>query len=462
MKFKDKVKNIIEKYNMLTGGETVLVALSGGPDSVALLSVLKELQSEYRLTLLAVYIDHGLRPNEVGREIEFCQNLCRDLSVSFSSLKIKPEELAQLKGLSLQEAARILRYEALKAEALRVEADRIATGHHGTDQAETLLLNLIRGSGMKGLSGIPPVRGIIIRPLIELHREDIEAYLKEKGLRFVIDSSNLQEHYLRNRLRKQLIPILKQFNPAVMDTLMRTAEILRQENDFIEIQVNKTLIRLISRKTDKRIELFLSPLEAMDRVILRRALRRAIDEVRGLRGITFNHIESIIEFIYNAKTGDRLYLPGGYRVIKSYSTLLITSEQPVRIKDREVKLPGETEIQEAMLVITASISENVQGYGDGKWEVVLDLDTIELPLRVRARKQADEFFPFGLGGRKKLHDFFIDEKVPRDERDSVPLIVSADDKIVWVVGYRIDDRFKVTSSTKRFLRLVAKVMKPRY
>lgn len=460
MSFKDKVRATIEKYHMLSGGERVLVALSGGPDSVALLSILKELEDEYRLTLLATYIDHGLRPEEAADEIRFCEALCKDLSVEFSHLKIEPKPLAEHKGLSLQEAARLLRYEALKAEALRKEAERIATGHHGSDQAETLLINLIRGSGMKGLGGIPPVRGIIIRPLIGVQKKEIEEYLLQRGLKYRVDSSNLTDHYLRNRIRRELIPVLERFNPSIVETLMRTAEVLRQESEYIDIQVNKTLMKLISRKTDTTIELFLSPLEVMDRVILRRALRRAIDEVRGLRGITFHHIENIIEFISNAKTGDRLSLPDGYRVIKSYSTLIITSEQPERIKERDLQVPGETIVEEAHLVIVASVADRVEDYGNGKWEAVFDLDTMNLPLRIRPRKQADEFYPFGLGGRKKLQDFFVDEKVPRDERDSVPLIVTATDEIIWVVGYRPDERFKVTPSTRRVLRLVARPLKP--
>jgi tRNA(Ile)-lysidine synthase len=254
--------------------------------------------------------------------------------------------------------------------------------------------------------------------------------------------------------------VLERFNPSVVETLMRTAEVLRQENDFIDVQVNKTLMRLISRKTAERIELFLSPLEVMDRVILRRALRRAIDEVRGLRGITFQHVEQIIEFIYSAKTGDRLSLPGGYRVVKSYSTLIITSEKPKRIKERPLQLPGETPVEEALLVLSASVVERVESYGDGRWEAVFDLDTMSLPLKLRPRKKGDEFYPLGLGGKKKLQDFFVDEKVPRDERDTVPLVVTADDKVVWVVGHRPDERFKVTTSTRRFLRLLARPMRP--
>ncbi|RME66017.1 MAG: hypothetical protein D6778_05370, partial [Nitrospirae bacterium] len=268
-------------------------------------------------------------------------------------------------------------------------------------------------------------------------------------------------HYLRNRVRTELIPLLERFNPSIVETLMRTAEVLRQESEYIDIQVNKTLMRLITRKTDTTIELFLSPLEVMDRVVLRRALRRAIDEVRGLRGITFQHIEDIIEFIYSAKTGDRLSLPDGYRVIKSYSTLIITSEVPVRIKERPLQVPGETIVEEAHLVIAASVVEKVEDYGTGKWEAVFDLDTINLPLKVRPRKDADAFYPFGLGAKKKLQDFFVDEKVPRDERDSVPLVVTADDEIIWVVGHRPDERFKVTSSTRRFLRLIVRPMRPR-
>ncbi|RMG67618.1 MAG: tRNA lysidine(34) synthetase TilS [Nitrospirae bacterium] len=451
------VEETVKKYYMLYGGERVLVALSGGPDSVCLLHLLCRMRQNWRLSLSALYIDHGLREN-TSDEIEFCSKLCKELGVDFLSLSIDVRGYASDMGLSIQEAARILRYRALEEEAIRQDADRIATGHHADDQAETLLIRLLRGTGPIGLAGIPPVRGKIIRPLIELQRWMIEDYLREQGLRYLIDPSNLKKDYLRNRIRHELMPILKRYNPRVVSTLLRTSQILREENDFINIQVTKALMRLISRKDDERVELFLTPMENLDRVILRRALLVVINEVRGLRGISSEHIEQIIDLVKEGRTGARLYLPDNVRVIKGYSTLTITSRRPEVVKEQELKIPGETIVKEASVVLISSVHSEVDALGDGKTMAVFDADTLQMPLKIRARRPGDYFYPFGLAKKKKLQDFFVDEKVPRDQRDSVPILVSGD-QIVWVVGYRMDDRFKVTPSSRRILKVIVRMLR---
>lgn len=211
-------------------------------------------------------------------------------------------------------------------------------------------------------------------------------------------------------------------------------------------------MKLISRKTDFRIELFLSPLQAMDKVILRRVLRRAIDETKGLRSIEFIHIEAIIELIRRGRHGDRLYLPKGLRVIKNYSTLLVTAEAPQKFGSATLNVPGETVLEDIRAIIRISVEDRVESYGDGKAVAVFDADKAGALLTVRPRQEGDLFYPIGFGKRKKLQDFFVDEKVPRDERDAVPLVVSGKD-IVWIAGQRGDERFKVTGGTKRFLRL---------
>ncbi len=448
----EKVTRTIRKYNMLSGGERVLVALSGGPDSVCLLDILNELKEQWGLFLSALYVDHGLRPEETPEEIEFCKNISRQYGIEFNAISVKVKDYAGQTGLTIQEAARVLRYHCLEQEAIRTDADRIATGHHLDDQAETIVMRLIRGTGRKGLSGIPPVRGRVIRPLIEIPRDEIEAYLSRKGLKYIVDSSNLKDEYLRNRIRREVMPVLKRFNPNLLKTLSRTAQIMREEDDFINLSVHKALMRLISRKRDDTVELFLSPLEALHRVVLRRALLRVIDETRGLRSIKMENIEDIIDLIEKGKTGDRVYLPGGIRAIRSYSTLVITARKPQRVQECELKVPGETLIKEAGIVLISNVEENRGHYGDGKEMACFDLDLLSFPLRIRARREGDYFYPFGLGKRKKLQDFFVDEKVPRDERDSVPLLVSGSD-IIWVVGYRIDDRYRVSPSTERVLRI---------
>jgi len=450
--FLEKVKATISKHSMLSSGETVLIGLSGGPDSVCLLTVLHKLKDEFRLKLHAVYVDHGLRPRETPDEIEFCRKLCEGLSVPFVVRSIDVKTYAKEQGMNKQEAARELRYKAFDEVFAEIRADRLALGHTADDQIETFFMRFFRGSGPRGLSGIPPVRARIIRPLIELYRSDIEKFLDEERTNYMIDSSNLKEDYLRNKLRLLVIPEIKKMNPGIVQTVSRTMDVLREEEKYFDLIVTMTLMKLISRKTDLRIELFLAPLEAMDKVILRRVLRRAVEETKGLRGVEFIHIEDIIGLIKKGRHGDRLYLPKGLRVIKTYSTLVITSEVPQRLEVFILTVPGEVVLKEIKSTVKASLEEKVDSFGDGKTMAVFDADKTGTNLTVRPREKGDFFYPMGFGRRKKLQDFFVDEKVPRDERDAIPIIVSGSD-IVWIAGYRGDERFKVTNGMKRFLRL---------
>jgi tRNA(Ile)-lysidine synthase len=454
-KFLQKVKATISKHSMLSGGETVLVGLSGGPDSVCLLTALNMLKAELDLKLHAVYIDHGLRPTETPDETAFCRALCKGISVPFITKSIDVKRYAKEQGMNKQEAARELRYQVFHELLLGIQGDRISLGHTADDQVETFLMRLLRGSGPKGLSGMPSKRGKIIRPLIETERRDLEYFLNEQKIASITDSSNLEQDYLRNRIRHLIIPEMKRINPHFSETVLRTTEIVSEEEGYLELVVTKALMKLISRKTDSRIELFLSPLEVMEKVILRRVLRRAIDATRGLRGMEFIHIQGIMDLIREGKPGGRLYLPGGLRAIKHYATLVITSEIPQRIGAVALNVPGEAVLREIKVVITVSGEDAVESYGDGKTIAVFDADRTGNSLTVRPRERGDFFFPLGFGRRKKLQDYFVDEKVPRDERDSIPIVVSGND-IVWIAGYRGDERFKVTEETKRFLRLELK------
>ncbi len=452
---------------MLSGRERVLIALSGGPDSVCLLYILKNLNEGIRLDLHALYVNHGLRPEEAVREIEFCKNLCAMLNLPFLTKCIDVKFYAKEKKLNIQEAARELRYRVFEETARELDAQKIALGHTADDQAETLLMRLLRGTGPAGLSGIPPVRGKFIRPLIEVQRKEIEQYLGEERVDFIVDSSNLKRDYLRNEIRLSLMPRIKEINPNIIDTLSRTASIFREEERYFEILVAKALMKLMSRKTNSRIELFLSPLAAMEKIILRRTLRKAIGETTGLRGINFIHIEDIIELVRRGKAGDRLYLPHGIRAIKDYSTLILTSDPPVKLDTYTMEVPGEMVLKEAGSLIRATIQESQEleeKYLTSTLEsrlstaAVFDADRLIFPLAVRPRKEGDFFYPLGFGKKKKIQDFFVDEKVPRDERDAIPLIVSGEN-IIWVIGYRGDERFKVTDETKRVLRLEVKKLK---
>jgi len=447
-----KVDETIRRNGLLCAGDSVLVGFSGGPDSTCLLSVLHALRDIYRCAIHALYVNHNLRPDEIPAEIAFCKTFCEELGVAFMERSIDIVPFSKAHRVNLQEAARELRYQAFQDAALEVKANRIALGHTADDQAETFIMRLSRGSGPAGLSGIPAKRGSIIRPLIEAERREIEEFLKTRDIVPVTDSSNLKEDYFRNKVRMSVMPVLKHSNPNLLRAICHTMAILQEEERYFEVLVTKTLMKLISRKTGRRIELFLAPMESMDKVILRRVLRRAIQETEGLRGVGFGHIEDIIRLIRKGTAGSRLMLPRGIRVIREYALLVITSEEPVRIAEYQLAVPGETVIVGAGLVITASIEQDAEQMGNGRSTVLLDADRVKLPLAVRPRRAGDSFHPLGFGRTKKVQDLFVDLKVPRDERDSVPIVTSGDD-IIWVAGYRADDRFKVTEHTKKFLRL---------
>lgn len=446
-----KALNIVNKHSMLSQDDHVLIGLSGGPDSVCLGVILHKLSVDFNLVLNAVYVDHGLRPDEVENEKEFCKNFCKNLGIGFFSKSINVKKYAKDKKLTQHEAARELRYQVYEEVSREVNATKIALGHTADDQAETFLMRLLRGSGRKGLSGIPPVRGRIIRPLIEIERREIEDFLaSDLSVQFMVDSSNLKTDYFRNWIRQKIIPELKKHNPALIKTIGRAADILREEDAYLELIVTKTLMRLISRKSDDTIELFLFPLETMGKPILRRVLRRAINETEGLRGIDFIHIEDIIKLIEMGKSGDTLNLPKRIRAVKGYSTLLLTVRTPLKLKSRAFNPPGELMLKECGVVLKADVSENGDNYFNGKDTAVFDFERLSLPLKIRRRKEGDYFYPSGFGRRKKLQDFFVDNKISRDEREAVPIIVSGED-IIWVVGHRMDERFVAKKDTKRFL-----------
>lgn len=464
LNFIHKVVATVKKHSMISGEERILTGLSGGPDSVCLLHVLHNIKDKFNLDLIAIYIDHGLRPGETEKEIEFCKNLCMKLNMPFITKPIDVKSYANEQKLNMQEAARQLRYKIFNETTFEIKAHKIALGHTADDQAETLLMRLFRGSGHTGLVGIPPVRKNIIRPLIEIERKEIERFLNAEKIDYIIDSSNLKKDYLRNKIRLSLMPMIKEINPDMIETLSKTAAIFRDEEKYFEILVTKTLMKLISRKTESRIELFLAPFEIMDKAIMRRVLRRAIDETKGLRGVSFIHIDDIIELIKYGNPGDRLYLPRGIRVIKAYSTFILTSEPPVTLDTYTLSIPGENVLKEAGVLMKVSMVESQEldtmSQTIGLWSTlgIFDAEKLKFPLIVRPRKDGDFFYPLGFGKRKKIQDFFVDQKVPRDERDRVPLVISGDD-IIWVVGYRGDDRFKLTEETKKAVKLETKKIK---
>lgn len=448
--FIKKVYDFAKKYNMFNHEDSILIGLSGGADSVCLLHLLLI----YGLNLSALYVDHGLRPAETPSEIDFCSKLCENLNVNFMIEKVDVYQYQKDHNTGIAGAARAKRYEVLTITAQRIGASRIALGHNKDDLCETFLINMLRGAGMSGLSGIPRVRDNIIRPFLCVFRSEIRSYLEAHRINYITDPSNLSDKYLRNRIRSFLIPSLTKYNPSLLQTIYNTTLILSEEDRFLESIVLGIISDIIICHKDESIELALRQLLQLNLALLRRVIRYAT----GMLGFTLEliQIDNIINLIIGLDAGGRLDLSNGFIIIKGYDRLTITKKdslEDIKITQCVLNIPGEIIIRG--MTISASFTTFPQ-YKYGNDEAFFDYDKITgKTLKVRSRINGDFFYPLGLGRRKKLQDYFVDEKVERDKRDTIP-IIHIDNDIVWIAGYRADERFGINSETNKIFRLKIK------
>ena len=455
----ERVQQTIKKYRMFSPGARIVVGVSGGPDSTTLLHLLFRLKSLYNLHLWGAYLDHQLREKEVEEEIAWVRRLTSKLKIPVIISSFNVPLLMKEEKLSLEEAARIARYKFLNEVAHKLKANIIAVGHTASDQIETLLLHLLRGSGMQGFCGIPPRRERIIRPLIEVFREEIIEYCREYGLRFCVDSSNKETMFLRNKIRLQLIPYLCQYNPQIKKSILKTIEILREENEYLEKETERIFKSLIEEENEEEIVLNDEEFSSYPVALQRRIIRKAIFQVKGnLRKIQFSHIDSFLK-LEKEKGCKRISLPENLLLQRDYGKLSVRKkkDKEAGLSSRKLTIPGEIDLPEIGLKLrTEIIYRRPSSFPEGGEEVYLDLDKLKGPLVLRRRLKGDRFRPLGMNGSKKIKDFFIDLKIPREKRDKIPLLVNGE-RIVWVVGYCLDDHFKITKDTRKVLKI--KVLK---
>jgi tRNA(Ile)-lysidine synthase len=455
------VQACIDAHTMLYSGATVLVAVSGGPDSMALLAVLYRLRSLYHpLTLRVVHINHHLRGAESTRDAVFVEQQAARLGLSFHIQHIDVKTWQHTSGLSPQHAAREARYTSLYALQRALNATHIALGHSADDQAETLLMRLLRGSGPAGIAGIPPVRLPYIRPLLTVFRHDILTYLQAEGVPWIEDSSNLHLSYLRNRIRLELLPLLRQYNPCVASRLNDLAVMCSAEHSLLDQQTQQAAEQIIHWQPGKRVLIRCAPYEAIPLALQRRLLRRVADGLLPApTPISFHHIESLRRLILQGRVGQRHSLPGGWMAERHQETTQLWHPQllPAATLERVLSVPGHIDIPELEMRVSAEIHASCGRLPRGVG-ACLDLRQLCLPLTVRFRQPGDRFYPSGAPGWRKLKDFFIDQKVPRAERDMVPLVLSGVD-IVWVVGYRIAEPYKVRPDTCDVVQLHCTMMR---
>jgi tRNA(Ile)-lysidine synthase len=482
-----RVLDTIRRHALMRRGDRVLVALSGGPDSVALLLLLRELEASGELAVAGVaHLNHGLRESAHADE-QFCRTLAAEVGLPFRSDLIDVRARATRLRVSLEDAGRQARYELFERVAAEMDAQVIATGHTRDDQAETFLLRLIRGAGPRGLAGIHPRAGQVVRPLLDLRRDELREYLASVGQPFRDDESNRDLSIPRNRVRHELLPLLaRDFSPAVTDVLAREAAIARQDEDRLQSEAID-LVDLIVLRSETGISgevdavtLDVRALGALHTALAVRVLRLAVERVVPARFVGFDHVERLLELARQPSSRGALSLPG-LKAVRRAETLQLGRPrdlpEPFSNSFRvSLSIPGEVTLAAERWAISASAGDTQPGHSTGtlnlecprgqssgtlrvecpRLEQAVAAEGLKLPLAVRFRQRGDRFRPLGMGRPKKLQDVLVDRKVARDERDLLPLVVDSADRIVWVVGESVAEDFRVTEASQGVIFLKAR------
>jgi len=458
-----KVLETIETHRLLTDEHHVLIAVSGGPDSICLLHILGRLCADISIT--AAYIDHNLRPAESPAEIAFIEDHCRQRGINFKVRSVDvPGERART-GESIEACSRRLRYRALEQIRQNLRAELIAVGHTADDQVEEVLLRLIRGSGLKGLSGMSHKNGAIIRPLLDISKVQVLSYLDSWGQAYCSDSSNQSDRFLRNRIRLELLPMLEsRFNPSIRKTVINSAYRLGLEESYMSLQTDHLYGDVVDSGNDKKEQ------KAEQKTVESAALagahpalrRRVIERICWEMGCRPDHrkIAAIDQMLCRGITGTELHLPDRLRVVKQADSLLFAQVAEQRgsrerfvepgTVDIEITAPGEFSLRELGLSVAIEVIERRLEPEPGV--NVLDADLLSFPLRLRSPQPGDRFNPFGSSGSKNVARFLGDKKIPAHRRGRYP-VLECSEGIVCVAGLEIDDRYRITAQTRRSVRI---------
>ncbi len=480
-----KVRQVIERCDLLAGGGTVVVGVSGGPDSLCLLHVLNRLRQLYGIELHVAHLDHRIRGAESKEDAAFVARLAEEWGLPATVETRDVPQLARESKLAIEEAARQARYSFSAQVALAVGAKRIAVGHNADDQAETIVMHWLRGAGLAGLRGMlpqtdlggmrleaawpdrPPLELQVIRPLLETPRAEIEAYCQEHGLTPRFDHSNLDTTYYRNRLRHELIPYLESYNPNIREVLRRSAQVIGDDYDFLQARLERVWPAVVSSESEEAITFDLARWRALPTSQQRSILREAVHCLRrSLRNINWIHIENALSALRAKPAGTQVTLPQGLMLSIGYRDFTVADEGYVPqvdwplllVESLPVTVPGVTQLPDSGWYFEAAIIERNE-FGQthldnpNPWQAFLDYESTGPELVLRQRRSGDRFQPLGLGGHEKsLHTFMIDVKIPRYLRDFIPIVASPQ-HIVWVTGWRVDERVKIAESTERILHL---------
>ena len=459
----ERVKKYIRENQLLEAGSMVVAGVSGGADSVAMLHILKSIQKEFGFSLEAVHIHHGIRGKEADRDEALVKKICEEWQIPFQSYHYPVPRLSREWKLGEEETGRIVRKQAFAEEKKKLGFSekreggmgrfRIALAHNRNDLAETMLHHLARGTGLRGLSGIHPCNGEIIRPVLCLERKEIVYYLEERGIPYITDSSNLSDEYTRNRIRHHILPAMElEINQKTVEHMAETARILASADEYFQ-KKGKELLKLCRRKEGYFLDdIFFEE----DSIIREYAVMEGFEQLAGKRkDFTSLHVEQVFS-LREKEIGRYICFPRHLRAIRQYGGVLLekteTQEAP-EYTERffEIPVPGTLRCSFGIFETKIFPYKN-QKIEEKKYTKWMDYDKIKGSPCVRTRKQGDYLVVNSAGGRKKLNRVFIDEKIPAGLRDQIP-VVAAGSEILWIPGGRMNEQYKITSTTGRVLEL---------
>ncbi len=476
-----KIKEYQSKFQMLEQGDGIVAGVSGGADSVCLLSVLKELEQEYDLRICVVHIEHGIRGEESKADAAFVRELAHTFGMEYREFSFDVIAEAKKEHCSVEEMGRRLRYQAFEEIRKKEGLNKIAVAHHQNDQAETVIMNLARGSGIHGLHGILPVRGKIIRPLLSCSRGEIEEYLKRKGLSFRTDKTNLEEEYTRNRVRRKVLPYMEEaLNEKTVQHLAQTAELIYEAEACLNRIVNEAyeecLLAAEERREkdqmEKRLAFRMASLLDLEPYLQKEIFMQGIQRLcQKKKDISRTHMEEI-RTLLSVGTGKQMVLPHGIRVYREYDKLCMELLNKEKKQDKTwqesgegivslpiARLEKEDSYEEEIIIkgkcyqlgMTLKKNEKSIKFSKKKYTKSFDYDKIERGLCLRYRSAGD-FFMLRGEKKQKLKSYFINEKIPRTEREQ-QLLLADGAHILWIVGRRISEGYKVTENTKQVIEI---------
>ena len=448
MQMEDRILKTILDHKLIENGDTIIVGASGGPDSQFMIYILNDLKDKIDFEIILAHLNH-LHRKEAKEDEDLVRKTAEDLNIEFYTRSRSMDDYARKHKLSSEDAGRRLRYEFFNDLAKSCKNSKIAVAHNKDDQAETVLMRIIRGTGLDGLRAMDYKTGNIIRPILDIKKSEILSFLDSKKIPYALDQTNFENDYTRNKIRLDIIPKLEEINPRVTDQIYNLSRLASDDLEIIDSLVDDKFANLAKIDRDKII-FDKSKFEKMDEAILRRIIRKAIEILNGqIKDISKDNIDEFLSIRF-LDTGKKI-IKDKLILRKSYDSYILELEKNKEVFDKVLDLAADGYINFNGLYIKTSII-NSNKYEKSKKIGYFDYDKLSFPLKVRTRRNGDRFTPLGHRSEKKLKDFFTDQKVDREKRGEVPLILS-DDKIIWLVGLRMSDEFKVTENTKRILKI---------